>query len=270
MKKIIYLLFMFALALLIVSGSYAQAPNPNTPDDQLKKDEAELRIKELQNTVADLENRLRTLDGDVTTMQRDLETARQQLKDCQDSYYSMLGVTNADVENFRQQIGAIEGRIRTMQRLSDDELSNRQDEVKTLENDLNALRSNKIAALPEFYNKIISLASDIRGLYRERKIKSYTVGTWQQDRDCLWNIAGKMEIYGDPFQWPKIWQANTDQIRNPDIIYPGQVLQIPPAGPMSDEEMKAQRRYFRTRRAALDAPKVNNKPVSTDKTMNTD
>ena len=59
-----------------------------------------------------------------------------------------------------------------------------------------------------------------------------------------------MEIYGDPFQWPKIWQANTDQIRNPDIIHPGQVLKVPPAGPKTDDESKAERKYWRKKRAA--------------------
>jgi hypothetical protein len=54
----------------------------------------------------------------------------------------------------------------------------------------------------------------------------YTVGTWRENRDCLWNIAKKPEIYNDPFAWPKIWRANMDQIHNPDIIHPGQQLQI--------------------------------------------
>ena len=43
----------------------------------------------------------------------------------------------------------------------------------------------------------------------------YTVGTWRKDRDCLWNIAKKPEIYNDPFAWPKIWHANRDLIHNP-------------------------------------------------------
>jgi len=55
----------------------------------------------------------------------------------------------------------------------------------------------------------------------------YTVGTWQQDRDCLWNIAKKKDIYNDPWKWKKIYQANRDKIKDPDLIYPGQELIIP-------------------------------------------
>lgn len=45
--------------------------------------------------------------------------------------------------------------------------------------------------------------------------------------ECLWYIAGYKNIYGDPTQWPLIYRANKDKIKNPDIIYPGQVLRIP-------------------------------------------
>ncbi len=45
--------------------------------------------------------------------------------------------------------------------------------------------------------------------------------------ECLWYIAGYDHIYGNPLQWPIIYKANTDRIKNPDLIYPGQVFVIP-------------------------------------------
>lgn len=44
--------------------------------------------------------------------------------------------------------------------------------------------------------------------------------------DCLWSIAGKSTVYGDPFSWPILWKANIDQIKNPDRIEVGQVLMV--------------------------------------------
>jgi len=44
--------------------------------------------------------------------------------------------------------------------------------------------------------------------------------------DCLWTIAGKSSIYGDPFQWPLLYKANRDLIQDPDLIYPRQKLQV--------------------------------------------
>lgn len=46
--------------------------------------------------------------------------------------------------------------------------------------------------------------------------------------DSLSKIA-KRE-YGDASKWPKIYDANRDQIKNPDLIHPGQVLNLPREG----------------------------------------
>jgi nucleoid-associated protein YgaU len=43
--------------------------------------------------------------------------------------------------------------------------------------------------------------------------------------DNLWNIA--RAHYGTGFQHTLIYGANKDQIRNPDLIYPGQVFTLP-------------------------------------------
>lgn len=43
--------------------------------------------------------------------------------------------------------------------------------------------------------------------------------------DTLWAIAKK--YYGNGNKYPKIFKANTDKIKNPNLIYPGQKLVIP-------------------------------------------
>jgi nucleoid-associated protein YgaU len=37
------------------------------------------------------------------------------------------------------------------------------------------------------------------------------------------------QYYGDAKQWKKIFEANKDTIKNPDLIFPGQVIKIPDA-----------------------------------------
>ncbi len=51
--------------------------------------------------------------------------------------------------------------------------------------------------------------------------------------DCLWNIAGYDFIYGDPWKWKLIYEANRDKMPeadNPDLILPGMILTIPSQG----------------------------------------
>ena len=47
--------------------------------------------------------------------------------------------------------------------------------------------------------------------------------------DNLWNIAGQDTIYGNPFMWPLIYKTNSGQIKDADLIYPGQYFYIPKA-----------------------------------------
>lgn len=51
--------------------------------------------------------------------------------------------------------------------------------------------------------------------------RTYTV----KKGDCLWNIA--KQFYGSGSAYTKIYDANTNQIANPNLIYPGQVFVIP-------------------------------------------
>jgi nucleoid-associated protein YgaU len=44
--------------------------------------------------------------------------------------------------------------------------------------------------------------------------------------DSLWAISGKSEVYGNPYQWPLIYKSNRSQIKDADLIYPGQVFTI--------------------------------------------
>jgi nucleoid-associated protein YgaU len=63
--------------------------------------------------------------------------------------------------------------------------------------------------------------------------------------ECLWCIAGYSTVYADPFLWPLIYSANRNQIEDPDLIFPGQVFEIPKDS--TDEEKAEARHEARTR-----------------------
>jgi len=58
--------------------------------------------------------------------------------------------------------------------------------------------------------------------------------------DNLWAISGKPDVYADPYQWPLIYKANSDQIKDADLIYPGQVFTIDTAPSSADVDAAIQ------------------------------
>ncbi len=47
--------------------------------------------------------------------------------------------------------------------------------------------------------------------------------------DNLWSIAAQDSIYSNPYMWPLIYKANSGQIKDADLIFPGQYFYIPKA-----------------------------------------
>ena len=74
--------------------------------------------------------------------------------------------------------------------------------------------------LPDFSDVQSGSSSTAPGTPRER---TYTV----VKGDSLSKIA-KREL-GDANKWHAIYEANKDRIKNPDLIYPGDVLTLPNA-----------------------------------------
>jgi hypothetical protein len=236
------------------SSQVVRAPE-SKPDSLLTFDEAILRLDDWRMRIRKLEDDEQKMQGEVKALEERLNAAVGDLKRCQDENNRLIGASDAQINQFRERLGRLEGRIRELRGLSDNDFEPRRNEVYALAAEWNRLRNEKIAVLPEFFDRMIAARRDIQSLMDRKPAwkGKYVVRPWSESKDCLWNIAGQSDVYGDPFHWPKIWQANTDLIRNPDIIRPGWELNVPPPGPLTPEEKRAERRYWRKKREAMAA-----------------
>lgn len=74
---------------------------------------------------------------------------------------------------------------------------------------------------------------------------TYTV----QKGDTLWGISSK--FLKEPWKWPQLWRLNRDQIRNPHLIFPGEVVRLDRAtGTLSLDRLSP---HVRTERLAGEA-----------------
>lgn len=71
--------------------------------------------------------------------------------------------------------------------------------------------------------------------------------------DTLWDISAK--FLKDPWKWPRVWGMNRDQIRNPHLIYPGDVVVLGPDGRLQLE---------RGMRTVKLSPQVRSEPIVID------
>ncbi len=211
MKISKYLLTVLSLLLLFTVSIVAQ-------EEEMTSDEWEAEMARLRSQKDALTQQINDLQNDISKLKDQLQ-GMQTYEDCQNELYALVGATKADVENFRNAVNELNGKIQRKEGPKADR-----------QKDLDALKSNKISALPEFYDKVHNqMQSSLDSWVEEPQEWNYTV----VKGDCLWNIAKKDQYYGNGFAWPKIYKANRDKIKNPDLIYPKQEFTIPK---LTDEE----------------------------------
>jgi len=194
-----------ALLLFISASTFAQEMTKEEWQNEMTREKA--KLESLQKESA-------TLQSDVNTLKN---TKLQSYEDCMNEVYALVGAKKADVDNFRTVVSELEGKI------------NRKEGPKAdREKDLLALKQNKISALPEFFDKVhVDMQKALDAWTETTDIKESDINYSVVKGDCLWKIAGKKDHYKNGFAWPKIYQANRDQIKNPNLIYPKQNFKIP-------------------------------------------
>ena len=127
-----------------------------------------------------------------------------------------------------------------------DELYAWRDTGKLIKKAKKALKSGKDANAIKLANKAKKQAEDavaqkyseldrIKDIIGSTEPEQMSSGDYQVVRgDNLWDISAKAEVYSIPYQWPLIYKANKDQIKDADLIYPGQNLAIDQSASSND------------------------------------
>jgi nucleoid-associated protein YgaU len=242
------LIMLAALLLFSFATAFAQ--------EEMTKDQWQQEIQKYTAQRDDLNAQLKKMESDINGLKTQSAKLDDDYKKCMDELYALVGADAQKAAEYRSQIEAAENKANELMRLSDADLVARESEVDQLETTVKNLWGNKLSLIPEFWDRLTALNEKVKSLRAtlSAQIKTYTVKTWSRDRDCLWNISKKKDIYDNAWLWPKIWQGNRDQIKNPDVIHTGQKLMIPKGNELTKEEKAAANKYYAKKAAAVVPP----------------
>lgn len=215
------------LSLLIFAGVVS------AQEVKMKKEDWQNEMNTLGQQQTVLQKQIDSLNQSITGLKDEGTKVDQETEEIWKEIYAAIGTDKAGVDEMKAKLSALEATINDYAKMSDEMLSQKIKELDSVKALVDANRKDRRYALSEIYNKVNDLSNRCDQLIQrgknymppKPKHDTYVV----IDGDYLWRISSKKDVYSDPFQWMKIYSANRDQIRNPDLIFPRQSFLIPRA-----------------------------------------
>ena len=220
--KVMKIFLFLVLVLALSSVSIAQSYNY----EEMEMDEYNALLQEWQARLDAANQGIAATDTKIADVTKQTDDVQGQIDGVWDEIYAALGSSRAEDEVFKKEIQALRGDVSALLGMSPDEIYRRKAEIVVFWELLEVLRSNNLALLSDNMAALDNIESMI--MQAEEKGKPAQPDTYTVNRgDFLWRIAGMNGIYGDPYAWSRIYTTNRDQIKDPDLIYPAQIFQIP-------------------------------------------
>ena len=232
--KLLLFMMVFSLAVFANSSVYSQDDDDDddmSSNEEMDSDQWQAQMDEYTAKKADLTAQLSTLETEITQLKFGLQTRTDGANQAVNAVWAAVG-SLSEYETYKAKFSDAEKKVSACKSPED---------AAAIEKDVwpyitDAGINNRMKCLPEFwdrYNTMKKKIAECKAL--APKMEGYTV----VKGDCLSKIAGMSNIYGNSRLWPAIWEANKNgvvsappkvktTIPNPNLIYPGQVLKIPP------------------------------------------
>ncbi len=236
MKKIILISTLMALILPIVAFAEVTYLSEEEYKD-LSKDERIRYWENLEASLAEYQQRKSDAIAQQNEYQTRIEELKQKKTAIEEEYTQIYNAILADMEVDKTDFPAIRSKIEYFRRktenwndMSDQQLWSAKKAIRELIDEYNEYKKTKYAKVPDFQNDFSDLDNRIANLetsLKNARPKYYEDNYTVMKGDWLSKIAGYSFIYGDVSKWPIIYRANRDKIKDPNLIYPDQVIKIP-------------------------------------------
>jgi nucleoid-associated protein YgaU len=218
----------------------------------------------------------------IENLKQDIQSCNQKISEALNKKYSLLGTDENGLLSVSNSLDNVIFQYKTFATTSTSEIVNYQKHVDSLHHFVIQIKNTsklahindiakKMQIIDELYYKILNSINEYQvqqvaltqagssnSSVLQQTTDLQTTGTidsnnlvneWivkfvGNERESLFKIAGYAQVYGDPYQWRKIYNANKDLIDknyerfqkyqksdvsvNPqDVLFPGQILKIP-------------------------------------------
>lgn len=199
---------------------------PAIAADRMTYEEYQSQLQTYQAREARANEGIKQNNQAIDELRAEIQSLTRQIEEVWAKIFAYLKITREQYEAFLAELGTMERRLSNLERLSPDQLLDRVDEIDELERKLNEMVLAPQAKISTPGNQIAAMQRRIdrlRAAVPKPRHDMYTVSRG----DFLWRISGKQAVFGDPWKWMRLYSANRDQIKDPDLIYPDQRLIVP-------------------------------------------
>jgi nucleoid-associated protein YgaU len=187
-------------------------------------DEYKAKLAEYTGRDSTAQTEIVVLDAGIASLKAQIAAVQMVVEQLNSETLALVGASGADVKAFGQRVASLLRQLQGLAALAPEELQRRRGELKVAAMELADLKTSKISNLPGIAVRIMRAEK----LLNELMMRAPDQITYEVAKgDHLWGIASKPEVYEDPYMWPRIYRANRDQINDPDLIYPKQMLTVP-------------------------------------------
>lgn len=210
-----------ALALLVLVNE-----NTSAQEQQMTCEEYMALGQEIVNREAAASTEIEALNAQLEALKMQIAQLDRANAELNAQIFAAVGHSESEIMAFGRELDAIIAQLEGLMALAPEVLIMQRGEVTAIDSRVAELKQNDMAALPEMLDKLSTidqLLAELKARIAQPVVIDYKV----MRGDNLWNISKKEQIYADPYMWPRIYRKNKDQIKDPDLIYPKQVLAVP-------------------------------------------
>jgi hypothetical protein len=225
--------FFISICIILLPSLYLYSQEYDSSDDccdeyYLEDSTVGMDYDEWSRQISEELNKANRLLAEINLLNREIDSLRdisfakdKGITEAENELYYSVGSNKKGIDDFRIKFKECEKMIM--------DCKDAESAERIRKSCFNDIEASRIKCLPEFWERYLMMKKRL-----EECSGNYTV----IKGDCLWKISAKREIYGNGRLWPKIWEANKNgvisapsripkTIKNPNLIYPGQVLRIP-------------------------------------------